>query len=122
MEEIIIARLNPEDLLRLQSRLLELGLGSSLEGLFWLPLPEALLNETQAAHRESCGPHALALDTDRSGGEIALEPLVRAGNHLHCECIAAASPEALEYMTNYLKELLRELSVNSINPERRCQA
>lgn len=122
MEEISIARLKPEDMARLRKRLCDLKLASSLEGLYWLPAPAAMLNAMQAAHRESCGPYFLALDTNPDSGELTLEPLVRAGNSLHCACIAEATPEILKHMTEYLEGLLRELSINCLNLERQCQA
>ena len=55
MEDIIIARLNPADMLRLRLKLHELDLASSVDELFWLPVPRVLLNDVQREHLESCG-------------------------------------------------------------------
>ncbi len=122
MEEIIIARLNPADMLRLRLRLGELNLASSLDGLYWLLVPRDLLDEVQREHLESCGPYILALDTDTGSGELRLEPLARAQNHMHCECIAPASPEVVAYGVEYVEGLLRELSIAVLNPWKACQA
>ena len=122
MEEIIIARLNPADMMRLRLKLHELDLASSVDGLFWLAVPRALLNDVQREHLESCGPYILALDTDTGGGELRLEPLARAQNHMHCECIAPASAEVVEYGVEYVQGLLRGLSITSLNRWKDCQA
>lgn len=122
MEELSIAWLAPKDMARLRKRLCDMELASSMEDFFWLPVPEAMLSAVQAAHRESCGPYLLALDTNEASGVLLLEPLVRAKNKMHCECIAKASPEVLQHMTEYLEGLLRELSITSLKRERQCQA
>ena len=122
MEDIIIARLNPADMLRLRLKLHELDLASSMDGLFWLPVPCNLLNDVQREHRESCGPYILALDTDQGSGELRLEPLARAQNNMHCECIAPASPEVVKYEVEYMEGLLRELSITCLNRWKDCQA
>lgn len=122
MEEIVIARLSPADMLRLRLKLHELDLASSVDGLFWLAVPYALLNGVQREHLESCGPYILALDTDTGGGELRLEPLARAQNHMHCECIAPASPEVVKYGIEYVENLLRELSITCLNRWKDCQA
>ena len=122
MEEIIIARLSPADMLRLRLKLHELDLASSVDGLFWLAVPRALLDEVQREHLKSCGPYILALDTDAASGELRLEPLARAQNHMHCECIAPASPEVVKYSVEYVENLLRELSITCLNRWKDCQA
>lgn len=122
MEDIIIACLNPADMLRLRLKLHELDLASSVDGLFWLPVPRALLNDVQREHLESCGPYILALDTDTDSGELRLEPLARAQNHMHCECIAPASPKVVEYGVEYVEGLLRKLSITCLNRWKDCQA
>ena len=122
MEEIVIARLSPADMLRLRLRLGELNLASSLDGLYWLPVPRDLLDDMRRQHLESCGPYILALDTDTGNGELRLEPLARAQNHMHCECIAPASAEVVEYGVEYVQGLLRGLSITSLNRWKDCQA
>ena len=122
MEEIIVARLSPADMSRLRLKLCELELASSLVGLFWLPVPRALLNEVQQQHWESCGPYILALDADLESGELRLEPLARAKNDMHCECIAPASPEVIKQALKYMEDLLRELAIICLNRQGEWQA
>ncbi len=122
MEEISIARLSPADMLLLRHKLNELNLASSLEGLFWLPVPLAVLSEEQRQHLEDCGPYIMALDTDTKSGELRLEPLVRAEKRMHCTCIAPAGPAAVAQVTAYLEKLLGDLAVTCRNCSKDCQA
>lgn len=122
MQEINIARLNPADMLRLRLKLNELNMASSLEDIFWLPLPYELFNEEQRQHQKSCGPYFLALEADRESGELRLEPLVRAQNSMHCVCIAPAEDEVVKHMTTYLENILRDLNILQLNRWEKCQA
>ena len=122
MEEINIARLSPADMLRLQLKLGELKTASSLEDIFWLPLPPELFNAEQKQHAVSCGPYFLALEADRASGELRLEPLVRAQNSMHCVCIAPAGGEVVDYFTAYHKNMLRDLHITQLQHGEKCQA
>ncbi len=122
MEEICIARLAPADMLRLRLKLGELNMASSLEDIFWLPLPRKLFNEEQQQHQESCGPYFLALEADRESGELRLETLVRGQNTMHCVCIAPAEDEVVAYITTYLENILRDLRITRLNRWEKCHA
>lgn len=119
MQSYLIDDLTAADCKKIQERLEDLGLSGGIDGLFWLPIPERLLTPVQLEHKKSCGPHALALESDmgiHQGGAgatagIRLELLARATNKLRCECIGKASPELREHMINYLHNMLTELEV-----------
>ena len=119
MQSYVIDELAAADCKKIQERMQDLGLAGSIDGLFWLPIPSHLLTSVQIAHKESCGPHALALESDlgvHDGGTgasacIRLELLVRATNNLRCDCITKVSPELREHMVNYLDAMLTELEV-----------
>lgn len=119
MQWYTIDELTAHDCKKIQERLHDLGLAGSIDGLFWLPIPHHHLTPVQVAHKDSCGPYALALESEpgvHQGGSgasasISLELLVRATGNLHCECIGKASPELREHMINYLDDLLAELEV-----------
>ncbi len=100
MEEEIVIPCSPVQKTELKKYLDQLEFASSIPGLYWLPVPKEMLSKVQSEHLESCGPYALALDTEGEG--IVLETLVRAQNQLHCECIAFASAGLLQHMVDYL--------------------
>ncbi|MDO5483356.1 MAG: hypothetical protein Q4F27_00450, partial [Desulfovibrionaceae bacterium] len=66
MRWFIIDELLPDDSARLTAHLDELEMGSGMPGLYWLPLPEALLSPVQQAHAQSCGPHVMALEIEEN--------------------------------------------------------
>lgn len=122
MEEICLARLAPADMLRVRLKLNELNMASSLEEIFWLPVPRELLNEEQREHWESCGPYFLALEMDQKADELRLEPLVRAKKTMHCVCIAPAEAAVVSQATAYIEKLLRGLHITPLNHREHYQA
>lgn len=89
---------------RLQEQLTQLGCSSTLEDVFWLPVPHKLLTPLQQEHSEHCGPYGLALIIEECS--LSLEFLVRASGALHCQCTAPASPELRAYALNELDGML----------------
>ncbi len=108
MKLYVVEDLTEEHMRALRERLDAMEMGSGMDGLYWLPLPEALLSDLQCAHTE-CAPHCMALET--TADSLRLELLVRARNRLRCDCVSYASPQLREHMVNYLNTLLDELGI-----------
>ncbi len=98
-----------EDTAKLAVTLTDMGLASSLNGLFWLPVPANLLSTIQADHRESCGPHVMGLELEETS--VRLELLVRAKSRLRCACVHYASPQLRDHMITWLDNLLAEQNI-----------
>ena len=104
MDEVVFDQISLQALENVENKLTSLGLASSIPGIFWLPISNEFLTETQKEHAKDCGPYMLAVEiTDNS---LILETLVRASNRLHCNCMEPALPALLEHMTDYLNSLL----------------
>ncbi|EGB13693.1 hypothetical protein DND132_0476 [Pseudodesulfovibrio mercurii] len=92
----------------------ELGLRGSLEGIYYLPLPEDLLQPEQKAHLNECGPYFMALEAvdlpDRCS--LRMELLVRARNKIRCSCVTYATPPQRKHMIEYLDQFIEELEVS----------
>jgi hypothetical protein len=101
--------LEPDQIQRVEHNLQSKGLAGSLDGIYWLPLPESLLSSEQEEHTEKCGPHCMALES--GDGWLRMELLVRSRANLRCSCIAYATPGQREHMIEYLDSLLRELDI-----------
>lgn len=84
-----------------------LGYESGLEDVFWLPVPQRFLTDTQKKHADECGPYALAIVL--GGSTLSLEFLVRAGKALHCSCVESASPALRTFALNQLSSLLTQI-------------
>ena len=101
--------LEPGQIQRVEHNLRSKGLAGSLDGIYWLPLPERLLSKEQREHAGECGPHSMALES--GDGWLRMELLVRSRGKVRCSCIAYATPGQREYMIDYLDNLLRELDI-----------
>ncbi len=64
---------------KITNALNELKLNGPLEGIYYLPLPEKLLQQEQIDHMDECGPYFMALETVKGVEEhsVRLELLVR---------------------------------------------
>ncbi len=106
MRGYFIDELDDAELDRLRIRLKSAGLESPVQDLFWLPVPPDLLTPAQQAHRDSCGPHCLALELGPNSARLEL--LVRAKGRMRCECLVFASPALRGRMIEYLESLLEQ--------------
>ncbi len=104
MRGYFIDELSEDEVTRLGERLKAEGLESSLEGLFWMPVPETLLTPLQMEHLEGCGPYSLALEL--TGDSARLEFLVRAKGRMRCECMTFAGDGLQRYAVDWLERFL----------------
>lgn len=106
MRSYCVDDITSEQMAHLTESLTAMELGAGIEGLFWLPVPQQMLTETQQEHAEQCGPHCMALEVTEDS--LRLELLVRARNMLRCACIGYASPELERHMIDYIDAILTE--------------
>lgn len=111
MRTYCIDELREEETARLAERLKRAALAAGMPDLYWLPVPETLLNGVQQEHLGECGPYAMALELFPDA--LRLELLVRARNRLRCDCVAYAGPELVVHMIDHVNGLLRELDIPS---------
>ncbi len=101
----------PEHLQKVLASLTNKGYAGSLEGIFYLPLPDELLTDVQREHAAECGPHMLVLEAvDET--TLKLELLVRARKKLRCECVMYATPAQREHIIGYLDDFIRQLDIS----------
>lgn len=111
MRSYLIEDFYPEHLQRVLASLTEKGLAGALDGIFYLPLPEALLTDAQREHAAECGPHMFVLEVlDES--TVKLELLVRAQKKLRCECVMYATPAQREHIIDFLDDFIRQLDIS----------
>jgi hypothetical protein len=106
MRTYVIDDLSPETLATVSDSCTELGLSSSIEGVFWLPVADSNLTPLQQEHKGACGPFVMALTIEEDA--LILELLVRSRNTLHCDCICYASPALRTHMMQYVDGLVDE--------------
>lgn len=105
-----IDQLRTEDTRSLEEWLDESGLRGGVEGIYWLPVPDAMLTPLQAEHLDSCGPYRMALEVDKEA--LHLELLVRGLGRISCGCVAFASQPLRDHMISFVEDTLRELQIS----------
>ncbi|MFO8049504.1 MAG: hypothetical protein R6U29_10770 [Desulfosudaceae bacterium] len=108
MKQYVIDELRPSDYDRLKSFLDNEFGPSSMGGIYWIPLPDDLLTETQASHND-CRPFFFIADLDKT--RLSLEFLVRTRNSIRCSCIAQATPPQREWLIRYIDTVFDELDI-----------
>lgn len=109
MRNYTIDELEPEAVGRIAKALDSRGMNASMDGMYWLELPTALLSDLQREHAPQCGPFCLGIEVLEDG--VQMELLVRARQILRCDCVAYATPEQRAYAMDELDRTLRELDI-----------
>ncbi|MFC1887112.1 hypothetical protein ACFLZM_08690 [Thermodesulfobacteriota bacterium] len=95
---------------------------SGVDDVYWIPLDQDFLNDTQAAH-QSCRPFYFALDLESN--RLACEFLIRTKNRVRCSCMAYATemkckikrPARLMSGLSIVQEILiKRYPINIIHP------
>lgn len=109
MRTYTIDQLRDEDTAALIDYLDEAGLKGSIDGIYWLPVPQTLLTPIQKEHQDSCGPYCLALEVDEQA--LHLELLVRGLGRITCACVGFASEPLRDHMIAFVEDVLKELTI-----------
>lgn len=83
---------------------------SKIERLFWLEIPEKLINNTQSVHL-ACSPHRVAVETGDSW--IRAEFFVRTAKLISCNCNGYCDQNQREYIIKYIDRMILELGVRT---------
>lgn len=114
MRSYLIEDLVEEDFDKIQAAFEELGFRGPIEDIYYLPLPEELLQPEQKEHIEECGPYFMALEFVKGTSEnlIKLELLTRGRKKIRCSCITYATRPQREHMIEYLDQFIDEQEVS----------
>lgn len=111
MRSYVVDQLQEPDIERIAAHLEKAGLDRSLDTIYWLPVPAALLTDEQKEHGEECGPHCFSIELSDLEGFLALELLVRARNRMRCSCVMYATQEQRAYAIDFVDEMLKNLDI-----------
>jgi len=114
MRTYLIEDIEDDDLKKVMAAFEELGLRGPLDGIYYLPMPEKLLQQEQKDHLDDCGPYFMALEFVDGISEnlIKLELLVRARHKIRCTCVTYATADQRNHMVEYLDQFIDELEVS----------
>jgi len=110
MTQYVIDEIRPADYEKLRAYLdAEFG-PAEMEGIFWIPVPEEMLNEVQKAHK-SCQPFFFALDFEPE--RLACELLIRTRNCIRCDCISYATEPQRNWLIGVVDAAFEKLEIHT---------
>ena len=110
MRQLLIDDLSQEERDNIESYLKRTLKPSLVEGMFWLPVPDDLLGETQHGHEE-CGPFYFGIELGEN--RISFELLIRSESNLHCSCISYASRAQRDFLLKFVDKMLTEEKIRA---------
>ncbi|MBU1004122.1 MAG: hypothetical protein KKE73_16540 [Proteobacteria bacterium] len=109
MRSYIIDELATDDLERFQKHLTTKTDPASMQGIFWMNLPEHMLSAEQREHTGDCGPHAFGIEIGEDS--VTLELLVRGRGRMRCSCVTYADAEQRAWGIDALDSMFKELDI-----------
>jgi hypothetical protein len=108
MKQYVIDELRPGDYAKLKTLLDERYAVAAFEGLYHVPLDEALLEGVQQSH-DGCRPFYFALEL--SPDKLSCELLVRTRQHIRCQCIQYATERQRNWLIERVESALDHLGI-----------
>ena len=108
MKQYVIDEIRFQDYEKIKAHLDETFGGSGVDGLYWVPVEEAMLSGVQQAHT-ACAPFFMALELgpDRLAGEL----LVRTRNGVRCDCIHYADERQRNWLVLTVDAIFEKLEI-----------
>ena len=110
MKQYVIDELQRADHQKLKDYLESRLHSSGMDGIYWIYLEDALLNDIQKAHSE-CHPFYLAVELTETA--MHCELLVRAKNRLRCDCITYADRRQREWVIDLIDTIVETLAIQA---------
>jgi hypothetical protein len=85
-------------------------MNSGLDGVYWVDIPQDLLNETQVEHH-SCQPHAFGLELSKNS--LKAELFVRSRKQFGCSCQQYCDGRQRAYVIDFILNLFQVLQIRT---------
>ncbi|RLB86193.1 MAG: hypothetical protein DRH15_02220 [Deltaproteobacteria bacterium] len=110
MRAYLIDEISSSDMKKIRGFLSEHALKSSLSAIFWVKIPDDLLNSTQFAHA-NCRPHVFAVELGDHW--VKLELYVRSLNTMRCSCPDYCTESQRNYVIQFANNMLEQLGIRT---------
>ena len=110
MRHYQLDELRRNDIPRVRDYLQEHAQASSLEGIWWVDLPEDLLSPEQFAHSD-CRPFRFAVEL--GDDFVRFEFLIRSLQTMRCSCIGYATRPQRDFILAFADRLVEELALRT---------
>ncbi len=108
MRAYLIDELPPSRIKEIYEFLRKHAIRSNLDQIFWVRIPDDLLNETQFQHSR-CRPHVFAVELGPDW--IKLELFVRTLKSMRCDCPAYCTPMQRDYIFKFGDGMIEQLKI-----------
>ncbi len=110
MRQYLLDEISRPDIPRVRDYLQDHALASSLEDLWWVDLPEDLLNPEQFAHPD-CRPFRFAVEL--GDDFVRFELLIRSQQTMRCACIGYATRGQRDFILAFADRLVEDLDLRT---------
>jgi len=110
MRAYLIDEITVSDLDKMKDFLEKNAIRSSLDRLFWVQIPDALLSAAQRAHPQ-CRPHVFSVELGSDW--IKFECFVRSLKHMRCDCPGYTTTEQMRYVVDFAHRMVEQLGIIS---------
>jgi hypothetical protein len=110
MKQYVIDELRPDDHEKVRAYFEREFGQAQLGDIYWIPLDETLLSETQTMH-EDCKPFYFAVEL--TPDTLACEFLVRTRNTIRCDCIRYATEYQRNWLIRTIDRIFRKLDIKT---------
>jgi hypothetical protein len=110
MRQYLLDEIRKADVPRLREYLNDHAIAASLEGIWWVDLPEDLLNPEQFSHRDHY-PFRFAVEL--GDDFVRFELLIRSRETMRCACIAYATRPQRDFILAFADKMVEELALRT---------
>lgn len=110
MRAYLIDEIDPGGMEKIAGYLRKTAIPSSMEKVFWLPIPEELLNETQHTHTR-CRPHVFGVELGKDW--VKLELFSRSLKGMQCTCQGYCTESQTDYIIRFAHTMLENLGIRT---------
>jgi hypothetical protein len=110
MRAYLIDEIRVQEMEQVKEFLKQHAIRSSLDQIFWVRIPDDLLNETQYLHT-LCRPHVFAVELGPDW--IKLELFVRTLKSMRCDCPAYSTPIQRDYIFKFADGIIEQLKIRT---------
>jgi len=110
MRQYQIDEISRPDIPRVREYLHQHALAAGLEDIWWVDLPEDLLNPEQFSHTD-CRPFRFAVEL--GDDFVRFEFLIRSRETMRCVCIGYATRQQRDFILAFADRLVEELTLRT---------
>jgi hypothetical protein len=110
MRQYLVDEISRGDIEKVNAYLHENAYPSALVGVYWIHIPNDLLDGEQYRHKE-CQPFCFAIEV--GDGHVKFEFLIRSRSNLRCDCIKYATAMQRDFIINFSENLINTLGIRT---------